>query len=112
MRFMAACHAAELSYLDLFRAARIASGRHRQLSSRYGRGFLARGARLPWNSESLSASVPSTTGVAAESGGSGSTDSWAGKTLSDCIDKWIANRRTAKQAVREHHLNDMRKSIG
>ncbi len=36
---------------------------------------------------------------------------WASKTLSHGIDKWVSNRRSAKQAVRDRHVSDMRKTV-
>ena len=106
---MAACHAAELSYLELFRLREsrqggignphpdTVEGPWRQVRTLQEAGTAFNAGQMPANGAR---------GLA-----TGSSDEWAGKSLSDCIDKWVANRQTAKQAVREHHLHDMRKTV-
>ena len=109
LRFMAACHAAELSYLELFRLREsrqggignphpdTVEGPWRQLKAPRGSGTAFDTRAVP---------EAGRRGVA-----TGSEEDWAGKTLSDCVDKWVANRQAAKQAVRDHHLNDMHKTV-
>lgn len=114
LRFMAACHAAELSYLDLFRLREsrqggignthpdAIEGTWRQLRGSHPHEAAPFQGGAP--TDASSAMVPSPTAPSSAGG-------WAGKTLTHCIDKWVSNRRSAKQAVRDHHLSDMRKTV-
>ena len=117
LRFMAACHTAELSYLKLFRLRESRQGGIGNTHPDTIEGpwrvlHVSRGAGLGAVSSARTMSAAgSSSSAGAGSDGSASADGWTGKTLSDCIDKWTAHRRTAKQAVREHHLNDMRKTV-
>ncbi|UIJ73887.1 DUF6538 domain-containing protein [Aurantimonas sp. HBX-1] len=113
LRFMAACHSAELSYLDLFR---LRESRQGGLGNAHPDTIVGpwRQPRAPQGSGAAVwagalASNGSVSGYAIA--GSASADGWTSKTLSHCIDKWIGNRQAAKQAVRDHHISDMRKTV-
>ena len=93
LRFMAACHAAELSYLELFRLRESLQGgigntHPDTIEGPWRVSHVPRGAGAGAVSSvrTMSAAGPSSS-VGAGSDGSASAEGWTGKTLSNCIDK-------------------------
>ncbi|WP_029030522.1 DUF6538 domain-containing protein [Salinarimonas rosea] len=98
-RFLAACHAAELAFLDLFLLREARKGGIGNPHPDTVKG--------PWRSERPAAatefSASNPLHVEARQG--------IGKSMEDCVQKWIQRRRVAKKSVRASYLAEMRSSV-
>ncbi|HEV7326651.1 MAG TPA: DUF6538 domain-containing protein [Bosea sp. (in: a-proteobacteria)] len=101
-RFMAACLAAELAYLDLFR----------QRETRTGGIGLPHPDTLPGPWRRIDAPVAATaTAPTLPSLAPALSAQTIGKSLTDCAMKWQENRRLVKKQVRPEYLREMDTTI-
>jgi hypothetical protein len=96
-RFMAACLAAELTYLDVFRQRETRTGGISMPHPDSIAGPWRRVVEVPPSVASFPAAPLSTRKI--------------GKTLSDCALKWQENRRAVKKQVRAEYLREMDHTI-